>query len=138
MKKLVTFLYWLPALAWMWAIFYFSALPGEKLPGPATASPDYITHGAEYFILAFLLFLALQRSIRWSFIITFGVILGWCLLYGLGSEFYQLYVPSRGFSIRDVLADGVGVVILFLLLLALQKAGRKGKWVYSLLAGSSR
>ena len=37
----------------------------------------------------------------------------------------------------DVLADGVGVVILFLLLLALQKAGSRGKRIYFLLAGSS-
>lgn len=138
MKKLITFLYWLPALAWMWVIFHFSAVPGEELPAPATASPDYITHGAEYFVLAFLLFLALQRSIRWTFIISFAVTLGWCLLYGLGNELYQLYVPSRGFSMWDVLADGVGVVILFLLLLALQKAGSRGKRIYFLLAGSSR
>ncbi len=38
----------------------------------------------------------------------------------------------------DVLADGAGVVILFLLLLALQKSGRKGKRIYFLLAGRSR
>ena len=139
MRKGIIFLCWLAAVGWMWAIFYFSALPEGGVPRAGTLMPDYINHGAAYLLLAFLLFLAWQRTWRSNFTITFGVIVGSCLVFGLGMEFVQKYLTTtRHFSLWDLLADGVGVVILFLLLLALQKAGSRGKRIYSLLAGNSR
>lgn len=118
----------------MWAIFYFSILPQEEVPQAGTLMPDYINHAAAYLLLAFLLFIALQHTWRRSFTTAFGAIVGCCLLFGLGNEFSQYYISTnRHFSLWDLLADGVGAGLLFLFLLALQKAGSKGKQLYSLL-----
>jgi VanZ family protein len=137
MRKGIIILCWLATAGWMWAIFYFSALPAEEVPRAGTLMPDYINHGAAYLLLAFLLFLAWQRTWRSSFTTAFGVIVGWCLVFGLINEINQLHVPTRHFSLWDELADGVGAAILFLVLLALRKAGNIGKQLYSLLEGNS-
>jgi VanZ family protein len=138
MRKGIIFLCWLAAVGWMWAIFYLSALPEEEVPRAGTLMPDYINHGAAYLLLAFLLFIAWQRTWRCSFTITFGVIVGWCLVFGLINEINQLHVPTRHFSLWDLLADGVGAAMLFPVLIALQKAGNTGKRLYSLLVGNSQ
>ncbi|MFC1966550.1 VanZ family protein [Chloroflexota bacterium] len=128
MKKGIIFLCWLAAAGWMWAIFYLSTLPEGEVPRAGTLMPDYINHGAAYLLLAFLLSLALQRTWRCSFITTFVVIVGWCLVFGLGMEFAQKYLTAtRHFSLLDLLADGIGAAMLFLVLLALQKARNMGK-----------
>ena len=138
MRKGIIFLFWLAAVGWMWAIFYLSTLSQEEVFRPGTLLPDYINHGVAYFLLTFLLFLAWQRTWRSKFTTTFGLIVGWCLVLGLGMEFAQKYLTtSRQFSLWDLLADGVGASMPFLALLVLQKAGNKGKKVYSLLAGNS-
>jgi VanZ family protein len=138
MKKLMVFLCWLAAAGWTWAIFYLSTLPAGEVPQAGTVMPDYINHGAAYGLLAFLLFLAWQRTRRSRLAIIFGVIVGWCLVFGLGMEFAQKYLTTtRHFSLWDLLADGVGAAILFLVLLALQKAGNTGKRIYSFLVGNS-
>jgi VanZ family protein len=88
--------------------------------------------------LAFLLFIALQHIWRSGLAVAFVVVVGWCLLFGLGMEFAQKYLTvSRHFSLWDWLADGVGAGLLFLFLLALQKAGSKGKQLYSFVAGET-
>ncbi len=138
MRKGIIFLSWFAAVGWMWAIFYLSALPQEEVPRSGTLLPDYINHGAAYLLLAFLLFLALQRTWRCKLTTTFGVIVGWCLVFGLINEINQINVLGRHFSLWDLLADGVGAAMLFLVLLLLQKTGNKGKRLYSLLEGHSQ
>jgi VanZ family protein len=139
MGKGIIFLCWLPAVAWMWAIFYLSALPEKEVPRIGTLMPDYINHGAAYLLLAFLLFIALQRTWHCGFFTAFALIVGWCLLYGLGNEFNQHYTTvDRHFSLWDLLADGVGAAMLFLFLLALQKASSKRKASIFFLGGNSR
>ena len=136
MRKGIIFLCWLAAIGWMGGIFYSSCLEKQDVPGVGTLMPDYVNHGASYLVLAFLLFLAWQRTWRSSFTIAFGMIVGWCLLFGLGMEFAQKYLTTtRTFSLWDLLADGVGPALLFLVLLALQKAGDKWRRIYSLLEG---
>ena len=130
---------WLAVAGWMWGIFYLSCMPEQEVPRVGTLMPDYINHGAAYFLLAFLLFLAWQRTWHRSFTIGFWVIVSWCLVFGLGMEFAQKYLTTtRQFSLWDLLADGVGAAMLFLVLLALRKAGKTGKQLYSLLVGNSQ
>jgi VanZ family protein len=137
MRKGIVFLCWLSAIGWMWAIFYLSALPEEEVPQAGTLVPDYINHAAAYLLLAFFLFIALQRTVRCSFSIAFGMIVGWCLIYGLVNEINQHYSTiTRHFSLWDLLADGVGAGLLFLSLLVLQKAGNRGRQIYFLLEGN--
>lgn len=39
-------------------------------------------------------------------------VLIFCILYGIGMEYYQKYfVPSRGFEVSDMLADAIGALL---------------------------
>ncbi len=139
MRKGIISLCWLAAVGWIWAIFYLSVLPAKEVPRVGTLMPDYLNHGAAYLLLALILFLAWQRTWRTSFTTAFAVIVGWCLIFGLGMEFAQKYLTTtRHFSLWDLLADGVGAAMLFLVLLALRKTGKIGKRLYSLLVGNSQ
>jgi VanZ family protein len=136
-KFVTSFPYWVPAVLWMGVIFFLSTLPESATPGRGIIS-DKVCHGGEYFILAFLILFALQRTTRARFFIAFWITLAWAALYGLSDEIHQLYVPTRQFDVGDLLADVGGAVLLFLILWVLQRSGRRGAEIYRLLAGEQR
>jgi VanZ family protein len=136
-KFVTSFPYWVPTVLWMGVIFFLSTLSESATPGRGIIS-DKICHGAEYFFLAFLILFALQRTTRAKFFTAFWITLVWAALYGLSDEIHQLYVPTRQFDVGDLLADVGGVVLLFLILWALQRSGRRGAEIYRLLAGEQR
>jgi VanZ family protein len=137
LRKGKTALPWLLVLAYMAAIFYLSCLEAPDVPLFGTWMPDYVNHGAAYFVLSFLVFVALQRTRRSSLRFTFVVTLGWWLVFGLGMEFAQKYLTdTRQFSLMDLLADGIGATLAFLVVLALSKSEGKGKQLYAFLTGN--
>lgn len=108
MKK-VQILNWVPALAVMGVIFWFSAQSGEELPVFSWA--DKIVkksgHMIGYALLAFWYWYALgwQSNRRW---------LAWLLavLYAMTDEYHQSFVPFRSPSVWDVLIfDNLGALI---------------------------
>jgi VanZ family protein len=128
---------WVLVVGWMGAVFYLSCLEEPDVPQAGTLMPDYVNHGAAYFLLAFLLFIALQRTRRTSQTIAFAAVVAWCLIFGLGMEYAQKHLTdTRHFSLTDWAADGVGAVVACLSLLALSKAGDKGRQIYALLTGN--
>jgi VanZ family protein len=121
----------------MSAIFYLSCREEPDVPRVGTLMPDYINHGAAYLLLAFLLFIALQRTRRTTLTFSFVAVVGWCLVFGLGMEFAQKYLTeTRHFSLMDLLADGLGGAMASLLLFALSKAGDKGQQLFAFLTGN--
>ena len=135
MRKLVAFFpYWVPTVLWMGVIFFLSTLPESETPGRFILS-DKVCHAAEYFILAFLVFFALQRTTRARFSTSFWITLAWGAVYGLSDEIHQLFVPTRQCDLRDLAADVGGVVLLFLILWVLQRWGKRGAEIYRLFAG---
>ncbi len=122
----------LPALGWMGMIFYLSSRVQSAVP-LRSGLPDYVAHSGEYFILALLCLLALHNFLPPGRAHPFWITLGFCFLYAAGDELHQLYVPTRDASFRDLGADVAGVLALFLLLLALSRAGSKGQQLYRLL-----
>ena len=135
MRKFVaSFPYWVPTVLWMGVIFFLSTLPESATPGRGILS-DKVCHAGEYFILAFLILFALQRTTRASFFTSFWITLVWGIVYGLSDEIHQLYVPTRQFSVGDMAADACGVMVLFLILWVLQKSGERGAAIYRLFAG---
>ena len=133
-KFVASFPYWVPTVLWMGVIFFLSSLTESVTPG-RDILPDKVCHAGEYFILAFLILFALQRTTRLSFFAGFWITLAWCTAYGVSDEFHQLYVPTRNCDIADLVADVCGVVALFLVLWVLQKSGKWGAEMYRLLAG---
>lgn len=107
-------LYWLPPLAWMAIIFYLSSQPRFT----ATGEPleDFlifkILHMCEYGLLAGLLFNALYNTFThhvMSAIRLAGII---SITYAASDELHQMYVPTRSGTVRDVLIDTVGILIV--------------------------
>ena len=75
---------------------------------------DKIVHLFLFASLAYSFFFYFDRS-SFGFLKTTKAkawILIFCILYGIGMEYYQKYfVPSRGFEVSDMLADALGTLL---------------------------
>lgn len=104
---------WLPLLAWMAIIFYFSHQPSEALPslGVWDLLLKKGAHFVAYAIFAGLAFRVTgrwQRPFLWAFLLT--------AVYAAGDEFHQSFVPGRNPSIIDVFIDVAGGIAMLGLL----------------------
>ena len=52
-----------------------------------------------------------ESPVAWS--INFGIAMA--ILVGVAKEFYDLYIKKSKFSIGDLVADGFGIIIAFLI-----------------------
>ena len=112
-------LYWLPLILWMAVIYWLSAQP--KLPHPARklGLSDYLfDYSAHAFTFGFLAILA------WRVITVYPSVLPNALVsspslstaafaatYALCDEIHQIFVPGRWATLRDWLADLVGILM---------------------------
>ena len=144
------FIYWLPVLVWMSAIFtasadshsyqhssrFFEPFLHWLFPSMSQPTVDDIhevfrkcCHLAEYSILALLLWRAFSQPPgnwrEWSQIKVRRVILI-VMLYASTDEFHQAFVPTRTSRVTDVLIDTIGAVLGLLALWLLQRC-RKAK-----------
>lgn len=124
---------WLPVMLWLFFVFFMStgtfsaentfSVVGAVLhflfprlgPGRVAAIHTIFrkaAHVFEYFILGLLLLRALRADPRggwkwrWSLLAVIGVI-----LWALGDEFHQSFVPTRTASMTDVAIDTAGGVL---------------------------
>ena len=103
---------WLPILAWMGLIFVGSSrsdLPTHPNEGVDTVAKKAI-HGAEYGVLAALLWRALAQGKGSTEDSLTLKVLGVSLLYALSDELHQHFIPGRCGSLKDVLIDGISIV----------------------------
>jgi hypothetical protein len=124
---------WLPALIGMGILFYTSSLPGDEIHLPPFPYSDKAVHFAAYAVLGILI--AWRKGLgdrlgkepgkgprggpadgRPD---LFGVAAG--MLYAVGDEIHQLFVPLRMFDFSDMAADFLGVAL--------------GVWAYRKLTG---
>ena len=112
---------WLPVLAWMGVIFYFSSIPDLRSPFEWDLLYRKLAHAAEYLVLAVLSARALRGSglsraacLVLGFLIAAG--------YAVTDEYHQSFVPGRTASTRDVLIDSTGALLGALAGLFLYKA----------------
>lgn len=106
---------WVPALAQMALIFYFSAQPKGSPALESFPAPPGLGHLVGYAILGFLLYRAFNGGIKgWSSAAAWrSFIVG--LLYAVSDEIHQLYVPGREASVIDVGIDAAGLLLALLL-----------------------
>jgi VanZ family protein len=103
---------WLLVLFWLGVIFSFSSQPNLKSDLPIFRK---IAHISEYFVLFYLTFRALRRTIEsrplvLSFVFSFAV--------AIADEAYQTTIAGRLGSIVDVGIDTVGIIVGVLLVIA--------------------
>lgn len=103
------FLKWLPAIAIMLVIFWFSAQPSSEIPtfDWADTAIKKGGHVVGYGLLAvsYWRFFAFKEDKRW---------IAWLLavVYAMTDEFHQSFVPGRGPSVWDVIIfDNFGALI---------------------------
>ncbi len=104
---------WGPPVAWMGVIFHFSS---RSDTGALGRVPDWLTHGAAYFVLGLLLCRALAGAeggrlgtSRALLAIAIGT------ACGVSDEWHQALVPRREASAADVVKDAGGCSLAVLL-----------------------
>jgi VanZ family protein len=95
---------WGPPLVWMAVIF---AASHQSRLGAAARVPDWISHGAAYGMLAFLIARAVEARVLASWPVA-ALVVAWCTLYGVTDEIHQGFVPGRHADAWDVLKDFAG------------------------------
>lgn len=105
--------YWLPLLAWMGIIFWFSSQP-QPFEMPESWQQELVGkagHVIGYAGLAFLWWraLAAHRSTSERRVLVLAFLLP--VLYAVSDEYHQTFVPGRSGSLMDVLIDAAGAGI---------------------------
>ena len=96
---------WLPVVACMGGIFYFSSIPGSHLPS-LFSFQDVVFHFVVYFLLAYFFSRALKVScanLSSKKNVSFSVI--FVIIYSLTDEFHQSFVPCRTVSGWDLVVN---------------------------------
>ena len=109
---------WGPAAIWTAVLFLLSELPPE-LAGVEFEINDKIAHLGLYSVLGAALAWGVWKSRRGTF--TVPLLLG--IGYGALDEVHQAFVPGRDPSAGDFLADCAGVLLGFLFLRSILRAG---------------
>jgi len=101
-------------------VFIVSAVPGKDIEAVAD---DRLEHFVEYFILGWLIILALAgftnvmvSGMRFGAAWIFGV------LHAITDELHQSFVPNRDASLNDVLFDTAGLTVAIFLIALLLRA----------------
>ena len=110
MKNFVRFI---PMVTIMGIIFYLSHQPGDFVYLPPLMGLDKLLHVIAYSSLAGTFLYGLHPSIHGSnrSAVAIVVIL-LCTLYGISDEYHQSFIPGRFDSVWDVLADGLGALLV--------------------------
>ena len=99
----------------MGTIFFLSHQPGNSLVLPNIVNIDKVAHMTVYGILAYSMIWGLSPSCRRqsAYRLVLAAIL-FSILYGISDEYQQSFIPGRYPSVYDVIADGLGAVIVSL------------------------
>lgn len=105
-------LYWLPAVAAMAAIFLLSSQSGLRVSEDAAVDKPFRVAGhlLAYALLAALLLVALgggRRPRARDLLIAFGL----TIAYALSDEWHQSFVPDRTGRLDDVVTDAIGALV---------------------------
>lgn len=106
---------WIPAVAVVAGIFWFSNQPSPPFINIAFDLQDKLYHCIAYSVLGVTIQCALIRHIP-SLIVCAVLVAVIGSLHGGADEFHQHFVPNRGVEFADWVADTVGVLLSLLLL----------------------
>ena len=106
--------YWGPPLFWMSFIFLLSNQ--QRVSVTQTYLYDFIIfktlHVTEFAVLFFLLFRAFHKTnIPLSYQFLFSIVIS--ILFATSDETHQLFIPTREGTIRDILIDTFGIIIMY-------------------------
>ena len=105
---------WIPALAMMGAIFFFSSIPASRLPffGEWDLVVKKGGHVTGYAMLGVSYFYALPPRLSTSYRALTALLMAVTL--AVSDEFHQFFVEGRNSTLRDVLIDALGSTLALL------------------------
>ena len=110
---------WAPAALWAGLLFVSSSIPDTGLP--TLPWSDELSHFGVYTVLGATLAYGRTRSAlrvpHWALILI-GV------LYGIGDEWHQSFVPGRDPALGDLMMDTLGVALGYAATLAVRNRRR--------------
>ncbi len=108
-KSLSRIVHLVPMFGILGTIFFLSHQPGNSLYMPPILWIDKIAHMAIYAMLAAaVLYAFYSRRKGERTMLPYLLTMGICILYGIGDEFHQSFIPDRSVSFADVVADTIG------------------------------
>lgn len=119
---------WLPVLVVAGAILVGSALPLSGSAGPPFGPVGLVgdvalLHAVGYGLLGWVLARALVATGR-STVAVLALVVVATVGFGLAVELLQVPLPTRGYQVADLLADGIGAVAAVSVLLLAGRLGR--------------
>ena len=101
-----------PVTLVMGIIFFLSHQSGHSFSLPDIVNIDKLLHCLLYAVLGLAALVALPPQF-WQQrpFLSSGVIVLFCLLYGISDEFHQSFIPGRSCDVFDVVADASGGVL---------------------------
>jgi VanZ family protein len=99
-------------------IFVLLSLPGSSFSSHTKWFGDFpidkLVHIVLFGSLALSFFVHLENSKKTNLksVRAKALVMLFCIIYGIAMEYYQKYfVPSRGFEVKDMLADAFGAIL---------------------------
>jgi len=108
----------IPAIIWFFIILVLLLIPGSDIPKEPFLTGIYFDKWVHITLFAVCVFLFCLPFINYlkhySPIFILIAVLGW--IYGIAMEFVQKYFASnRSFEIKDIIADGTGCLVGYLM-----------------------
>ncbi len=108
----------LPWLFWLMVVLVLSFIPGDQLPEVKIEwlEIDTVVHIGMYLGLSFLMLIGFfhVKNELFRIQVLYSVVI--CIMIGFLVELIQgYYIPNRFFSWRDVVANGLGSILGFLI-----------------------
>ena len=132
-KRLI--IYWLPLVVWISGIFVVSSLPSGFYPakiGFPIIPTEYLLHITAFFVLCLLFYRVLQfKNIKLGLTNVILYCLIFTMIVSFSKECLQFFIPTRSFSMKDILVDG-GAAIFAMLVVSVRGGGLFIKQVSSL------
>jgi len=113
--------YTVSLVIWVIIMISLSSFPSLRTPKIDTVSLDKLAHLFEYFVLTILIRLSLAEKKKSGFL---KIIIAVILLVPISDEAHQLLIPGREFSLLDVAADIIGILLANCLLYYMHRKGR--------------
>lgn len=127
MQFLRKYKYHIPVIVYCAAIFIQSSFPSFELPETDFRIVDKLLHSVVYLILFFLFFYSLKnqnKSIKLkNYALEFSLL--FTIVYGATDEIHQYFVPNRYGDVFDWIADAVGALLGYVIVIVFVKHNLK-------------
>ncbi len=103
----------IPMVCIMGIIFCLSHQPGDTLELPDYPQIDKIAHMVIFGFLAVSAIFAFSSNYKKTYPFRVAIYATlFCVFYGITDEIHQIFVPNRFSSISDIVADGIGGLVI--------------------------